>query len=351
MEANFPQQDRQRLADKLKNSESSIIEETTAAFFLSHPETRNYSKAEKGHCATDAGYHLSFLRNAIEFGNQETFARYRRWTTNMLQSRNLPHRHIQEFFVHMAQAMTRHLSGPELQLVQAFLHVPSPDSLPSEEPLGTGSPSPLRHCQDLFLQALLAGERHAARTVAVEALSQGHSLLDIYVEIFQESLYQIGRLWENNHLSVAQEHVATAITQYVMANMYSCLQPQEAYKGKGIVTGVEGELHQVGAHMVADVLELHGWDIRFLGVHLPQNAIMQMIKDFQPDLIGISVTMIVNVPSVRALIKDIRNHLPMASTRILVGGSAFRMLPDAHREIGADGFAGDLRSLISLLSE
>ena len=54
-------------------------------------------------------------------------------------------------------------------------------------------------------------------------LREGHSLLDIYVEIFQESLYQVGRAWEMNELTVAEEHMATAITQYVIAQNYANL--------------------------------------------------------------------------------------------------------------------------------
>jgi methanogenic corrinoid protein MtbC1 len=102
--------------------------------------------------------------------------------------------------------------------------------------------------------------------------------------------------------------------------------------------------------MVADTLEMHGWDIRFLGVNVPHKAILQMINDVQPCLVGISATMILNVPAVKDLIRGIRNQIPTAKIpRILVGGSAFRSLPNVFREIGADGFAVDLRSLGSLL--
>ncbi|MCA9422431.1 MAG: cobalamin-dependent protein, partial [Nitrospira sp.] len=80
-------------------------------------------------------------------------------------------------------------------------------------------------------------------------------------------------------------------------------------------------------------------------------AILQMIKEFRPTLVGISATMILKVPTVRDLIKDIRTHfLPEYTPRILVGGSAFRSLPDVFQEIGADGFGYDLRSLTSLLA-
>ena len=159
--------------------------------------------------------------------------------------------------------------------------IESPHEPPPPEDLRAPPPrSPLTVHQEVFLQALLAGDRHAARTIASEAFSTTNSLSDIYVEVFQESLYEIGRLWESNQISVVQEHVATAITQYVMGNLYPCAKPAQPFQGKGIITGVEGELHQVGSHMVADMLEMQGWDIRFLGVNIPHQSILKMSKIF-----------------------------------------------------------------------
>jgi hypothetical protein len=67
-------------------------------------------------------------------------------------------------------------------------------------------------------------------------------------------------------------------------------------------------------------------------------------------MVGISATMVLKVHVVRDLIREIRGPFPDEPTpRILVGGSAFRSLPDVYREIGADGFAYDLRSITALL--
>ena len=343
--------DRHRLTEKLKFLEGDVIEVITTQFFQQHPETGVYGESGRVHCATDARYHLTFLRTAIEFGTEETFRQYVRWTTNVLQARNIPRSVLQKFLNHISRALEPHLTDLEKTVVRTYLRESSHESPLPEAPTAPHPRSPLTLHHEVFLQALLAGDRHAAKTIAFEAFSMTDSLSDVYVELFQESLYEIGKLWESNRISVAQEHVATAITQYVMANVYPCAKPAQPFQGKGIITGVEGELHQVGSHMVADMLEAQGWDIRFLGVNIPHQAILQMIKEFRPTLVGISATMILKVPTVRDLIKDIRTHfLPEYTPRILVGGSAFRSLPDVFQEIGADGFGYDLRSLTSLLA-
>jgi methanogenic corrinoid protein MtbC1 len=102
----------------------------------------------------------------------------------------------------------------------------------------------------------------------------GAGVFDIYAQVFQESLYEVGGLWAEGKISVSVEHRATAITQFVMAGIYSHALPvrPSAPPRQAIVTGVAGEMHQIGANMVADVLENAGWNVEFLGTDAPMPA-------------------------------------------------------------------------------
>ena len=54
----------------------------------------------------------------------------------------------------------------------------------------------------------------------MRAFCNGGLIPDIYRDVFQDALYEIGTLWETNQISVAEEHMGTAITQYVMSNLW-----------------------------------------------------------------------------------------------------------------------------------
>ena len=97
---------------------------------------------------------------------------------------------------------------------------PVTDELPSGEGLDL--------TRQVFLSAILGGQRHAALNIVEEALRAGHSHVDIYVNVFTEALHRVGELWELNKISVAQEHIATAITQYAIAAIYPRLVPQRS---------------------------------------------------------------------------------------------------------------------------
>ena len=98
--------------------------------------------------------------------------------------------------------------------------------------------------------------------------------------------------------------------------------------------------------MVADVLENAGWNTQFLGTDAPHSGIVEAVRAQNSDLVCISTTMLFNVPSVVRLIRDLRAGSP--KLRVLIGGGAFRARPDLWADIGADGFAPDLRAAIEV---
>lgn len=189
------------------------------------------------------------------------------------------------------------------------------------------------------------GQRKAALAIATDALANGAEIEDLYADVFQDALYDVGRRWETNAITVAQEHMATAVTQYVMAHVFGTLEPVAPSRGVAVMTGVPGELHHVGALMISDMLEAHGWQVQFLGSSLPIPSILAAIKEAKPQLLGISVTMPFNLHHAVRLIAEAKHDAP--DVRTVVGGAAFRL--DAWRKTGADNHATDVRSAMRLL--
>jgi methanogenic corrinoid protein MtbC1 len=186
--------------------------------------------------------------------------------------------------------------------------------------------------QQDYLREILAGKRKSALDLIMDAYRSGYPIPAIYMEVFQEVLYEVGRLWENNQITVADEHMGTAITQYVMSNLYQHLEIADRQRGRLVMTGVQGELHQVGANMVADVLEADGWDVQFLGTNVPVDGVIQSIRQHKADLFGISSTMLFNLPKVIELVLAVRREFG-GGLRIMLGGGAFRTLPELPDEL------------------
>ncbi|HLK22019.1 MAG TPA: cobalamin-dependent protein [Bryobacteraceae bacterium] len=207
-------------------------------------------------------------------------------------------------------------------------------------------PSP---ATDAFLTAILLGHRHGALSIVEDALIIGWEPVDIYVEIIADALCRVGELWEQNVISVAQEHMATAVTQYAIASIYPKLLPAGPSRGEMVVTGVAGELHQIGANLVADAMESKGWSVRFLGSNTPLPAILEIIRGNRTEVLCISTTLVSNLPAAAELIRSLANDQKERGLRIVLGGAAFRHSPQFLHEFQGCVMSLDLREALALL--
>jgi hypothetical protein len=110
---------------------------------------------------------------------------------------------------------------------------------------------------------------------------------------------EVGRLWQRNEISIAQEHMATAISHLALADLYQRDQPAR-HNGKTVIVAcVEGELHDFPARLVADELEMAGFNVRFLGASVPADTLVSFVARENPDLLVLSATMASRGPHAR----------------------------------------------------
>jgi len=187
-----------------------------------------------------------------------------------------------------------------------------------------------------FFNLLIKGNSTDALQFSKSIVHDRKSLENFYTKVITYSMYEIGLLWEKGQISVAQEHLATSIVMRIMSYLYMNFILIQANKGKAIITSSANELHEVGARIIADILELDGWNILYLGANTPNEELIKLIREEKPDFLGISVTMAFNLDNVKNLISNIRSQSDFNDLKILVGGYAFTFGGDSHKKIGAD---------------
>jgi methanogenic corrinoid protein MtbC1 len=166
-----------------------------------------------------------------------------------------------------------------------------------------------------------------------------------YEHVIKYALYTVGALWERNELSVAEEHLATAIVSRVMSSLYGRFVGTLQTKGMVVVSAGPNEFHEVGARMVADILEFDGWDVTYLGANIPREELMKLLKQKRPFMLALSVATLFNLEKARDVIAAVRAEPELAGMRILAGGLAFAGAPRLWREFGADGYAAGLQEI------
>jgi len=205
--------------------------------------------------------------------------------------------------------------------------------------------------KEAFLAALVAGGHRKATELAIDNVHSAEDLTEFYLQVIQPAMYDIGNLWEKGEISVAREHLASAIVTRVMASLYPKFIVLEQTKGHGLVTAAPNEFHEIGPRMVADLLEIDGWDIDYTGSNTPPQDLLDLALEKNPFLIAISVGMPFNIDRTQELVKMIREKPQLTDTRIMVGGHSLIMSRQLKDAFGVDALGDSARDAVLLAAE
>lgn len=176
------------------------------------------------------------------------------------------------------------------QAIQALQHVeqegqpPSPDlgSIPSMH-TPTVHDASLHTLQKRLLAALLAHDTQAADAALVEAVSF-HPLERIALDLFAETLRQIGDLWAAGRADVATEHLATNyLRHHLLIWMYASPPPHEF--APVVLACAPGELHEGGLLIFGLLLRRLRWAVHYLGQVMPLEELENIVHHVRPALV------------------------------------------------------------------
>jgi len=121
------------------------------------------------------------------------------------------------------------------------------------------------------------------------------------------------------------------------------------YRGKIVIGTVEGDIHDIGKSIVASLLEAAGYEVIDLGVDVPAQKFIEAIKQYNPDIVGMSALMTTTMLKQREIIEAIKQANLRDKVKIIVGGAP--TTEDWAKEIGADGWAPDAASAVELVKK
>jgi methanogenic corrinoid protein MtbC1 len=182
-------------------------------------------------------------------------------------------------------------------------------------------------------------------------------ILTLYREVLTPAQNQLV-CWQDETFCIWKEHVRTSIIRTIIECCYPYVVCEiEKYggprEGKVLIGCPKEEYHEIGARMAADFFTLLGFDVIFVGANTPQKELMEALEHVKPKIIGISVTNIYNLVAAKDLVEDLKALRKEKSLdfKIVVGGNAFRMNPEFHKEIGVDAMLYNFEDIRKYCSE
>ncbi len=307
-------------------------------------EDRDRINEKRDKCLEDIGYHLSYLANALDKDSLLLFEHYVIWVRKLFQNLGISISSLADNLKATGRVLREALGDEAFQRIRLFLDRGSAvmsgevsEHAVEEEELDSLWNSDV----DLYIRFLLEPNRAAATKLVMDRLDQGVDVKMLYLHIFQPALRKIGRMWQTNTLSVAQEHYFTASTQWIMSLLYHRIfeTPHNGFRLVGTCVG--GELHEIGMRMVCDFFEMEGWDTYYLGANTPTQAVLEAVDSHKPHLVAISTTMVFHIPGVEAMVRAVKAQSGNPQPWILLGGYPFNRDPELWKKVGGDAFGQD----------
>lgn len=153
-----------------------------------------------------------------------------------------------------------------------------------------------------------------------EALTK-YAPLEIINGPLMEGMSEVGRLFNNNELIVAEVLQSAEVMKASVAFLENFMEKNEsAVKGKILLATVKGDVHDIGKNLVEIILSNNGYEIVNLGIKVPPEQLIEAYHREKPDAIGLSGLLVKSAQQMVITAQDMRNA--GIDVPIMVGGAA-----------------------------
>jgi len=198
-----------------------------------------------------------------------------------------------------------------------------------------------------FLNALLESDHKQALEITQENVNSQPEVGEFFENVIKPTMYEVGTKWEKGEISVAEEHLISSIVSRVLSTIYSRFISFDKTKGKAVVTATANEFHEIGSRIIADSLEMDGWNVDHLGVDTPIPDLIDFLLEKKPFLLGLSVAIPFNIEQAIETIDRIRSNSELEGLKILIGGKTFNDNPELWKKTGADAWSRDCKEAVN----
>lgn len=290
-------------------------------------------------------HHSAFMGTVFIIGNYELLAKTTPWVYRAYASHNFKYDYFQIELKGWLAAIDKFMNpelSKEIKEIYSWMinvHETVIEISEKEEDLSLEINEEWLEVKNSFESAAMIGDYKKCLKMGEDYIQNSKDMEQFYLQIIQPTLYDIGMLWEKGKISVAEEHLVSAISARVMSSIALKLSSNLEKRGKIVVTSSPNELHEIGGWMISDILEQDGWDIRSLGANTPADDLLLFLSEVQPEILMISVTMPFNILNAKKVIDRVKSDDNLRSIKIMIGGRPFNDTKDLWKSTGADGFA------------
>jgi methylmalonyl-CoA mutase cobalamin-binding domain/chain len=188
---------------------------------------------------------------------------------------------------------------------------------------------------------LMGAKREEALAATKQLMDTGADPVVVLQDGMAAAMFELGAMWSRGEVFLPE--VVASATLFKMCN--DIVEPVLLERGEKkagarvLLATVKGDLHDLGKNMVGAMLKTAGFEVIDLGKDTPTEKIVNAVKEYEPQILGLSALLTTTVPQQKVVIETLKAEGLFDSLKVMVGGAP--VTQEWADEAGADGYAPD----------
>lgn len=197
-------------------------------------------------------------------------------------------------------------------------------------------------------RAVIHGEVEETKQWAVRAIENNLDILAIVNEGLIKSIKKVGDQFGNGEIFlpdlILSSEAMKSASDILEEELKKSGRSYSATVGTLVIGTVKGDIHDIGKTLVSTLFKAAGFMVIDLGVDVPKETFIEAVKQYKPDLLGLSSLLTTGAREQKSVVEMLRASGVRSEVKIMVGGGA--ITEQWALEIGADAYGGDAREAV-----
>jgi trimethylamine corrinoid protein len=158
----------------------------------------------------------------------------------------------------------------------------------------------------------------------------------------------VGKRFETGEYFIPDLVLAGEILRTISDKVKPLLNKEDAQikKGKVLIGTVAGDIHDIGKDIVTFMLDVNGYEVLDLGINVPVKVFVEKIREFQPQVVGLSGFLTLAFDSMEKTVKALEEAGLRDKIKIMIGGG--QMDEEVKKYARADAYGKDAAAAVNL---
>jgi methanogenic corrinoid protein MtbC1 len=202
-----------------------------------------------------------------------------------------------------------------------------------------------------LVNAIADMKEQEALKLAKEMVEGGSDPMAI-LDSAREAMGVVGQRYEEGNYFLPELILAGVMLNQI-AEMVKPLLADKATEmerhGKVVIGTVEGDIHDIGKDIVVFMLDVNGFEVLDLGIDVPPSKFVEAIKDFRPQVVGLSGFLTLAFDSMKDTVEAMKKAGVRDKVKVMIGGG--QISEEIRKHTGADAYGKDAMAGVSLARE